>query len=129
VERIADVVKALPDFEWTLVRTQDPELPCLISFSIFEYEGLSVHPRCHSWCVPNLRVVGYGMDKGYSRAISRLAIPRLLNEINVLREPQQAVERFSRILALDPISSGVPVGNAGSYDENTLEEYFKQILN
>jgi len=38
------------------------------------------------------------MDKEYSRTISMLAIPQLLDEINVLRDPQQAEQRFQSMV-------------------------------
>ena len=42
----------------------------------------------------NLQETYYNMDKERSRAVSRLAIPQLMKEINVLRDPQQAGVRF-----------------------------------
>ena len=45
----------------------------------------------------NPRESYYDMDKEYSRVASRLAIPQLINEINVLKDPQQAEERFKRL--------------------------------
>ena len=50
--------------------------------------------RAQAWCMPNLRELCYAVDRESSRKASKLAIPQLLNEINVLRQPQEAEQRF-----------------------------------
>ena len=59
------------------------------------------------------------MDKEYSRVASMLAVQRLVNEINVLRDPQQAVERF-RLIALGPDFSGIPMEEVEKDGEEPL---------
>ena len=72
-----------------------PGLSCLCSFLLFDHgnpELFYAHRR--TWWTANLRELYYNMDKEYSQVASKLAIPQLLKEINILRNPQQAEERF-----------------------------------
>ena len=61
----------------------------------------------------NLRGLCYDMEKEYSRTLSRLAIPQLMNEI---REAQRAEERF-RLTAFGLDTSWTPMGEAEGDNE------------
>jgi len=71
------------------------------------------------WWMENIREVYYNMDKEYSRVNSRLALPRLVTEMNILRDPQQAVERF-RLISSGPGHSGTPTEEAENDNEDPL---------
>ena len=66
----------------------------------------------------------YSLDKEYSRKASGLAISQLLNEINVLREPQQAVRRF-KFVVLNP---GIYLASMLAAEVGDEEEPFEQYL-
>lgn len=63
------------------------------------------------------------MDKEYSRTISRQAIPQLLKEINILREPLRAEQRF-RLMATGPVR----VKTSENCDEEPLEQQLERTL-
>jgi len=86
------------------------------------------HSQATGWSVPGLRVLFYGLDKEYSRKVSRLAIPQLLNEINVLREPQQAAQRFKSVV-MDPDVLVESMRRAAEADdgEEPFERYLERI--
>ena len=86
------------------VNLPDPGSSHLQCFFIFEYDspgGELYHAESITWWTTNLRGLSCNMDKEYSRTASRLAIPQLINEINVLQDPRQAAQRFG-MMALDP---------------------------
>jgi len=108
IELAADMIKAVPDFGDEAGNADDQRLRCFLFFRYHEDPAKLYHPRCYGWCTTNLREKCYDIDKEYSRSVSGRAIPRLIRDINVLRDPQHAWERFSRILALGSTSSGEP---------------------
>ena len=59
------------------------------------------------------------MDKEYSRTTSGLAIPQLMNEINLLRDPRQAEERL-RLMAFGSDISWIPMEKAEEDNEESL---------
>ena len=59
------------------------------------------------------------MDKVYSRAVSKPAVPQLIKDINVLRDPGQAVQRF-KFMALDPDLPWTPMEKVG--EDNDVED-------
>jgi len=77
IKRIADLVELMPDIQFAATNPPDVKLPHLRCFFFFD------------------------VDKEHSRKASRLAIPQLLEEINVLKQPQQAEQTFV-VMALDP---------------------------
>ena len=101
VDRVADLAKAAPTIRDEM--ETDPPRPGmsrLRCFFFFKYGDLSelCYARSRMWWMENLQELCYEMDKEYSRAASRRAIPQLMNEINFLRDPKQAEERL-RLLA------------------------------
>ena len=116
----ADMAKIVPDLEDRTAIPPGPGLERLRCFFCFTYEDPQlVHTRSRTWWIENIRELYYDMDKEYSRVASTLAIPRLVNEINVLRDPQRAVERF-RLIALGPYFSGIPMGEVEKDGEEPL---------
>ena len=105
IERVADLVGILPpDLTDAPASPPDPGSSRLQCFFIFECDspgGELSQAQGTTWWATNLRELSCDMDKEHSRTVSRLAIPQLINEINVLRDPQQAAKRFG-IMALDP---------------------------
>jgi len=115
---LKEAAETLPDLEW-------PRLRC---FFFFRDDGPNKldQARAQAWCLTNLLEVCYGMDKDHSRAISRLAIPQLLNEINVIGQPRQAAERFKyMVLDLDLYRELTEKTDNGG---QPLEKQFEQIL-
>jgi hypothetical protein len=124
IEQTADIIKALPDLKDAMVNPPDLEWPRLRCVLSIKNEDLTKpdHVQVQAWCMMNLREVCYGLDKDYSHAASRLAIPQLLNEVNILREPQQAERRF-RFMVLDPDLSWALLQEIA---ENETKEPFQQ---
>ena len=72
------------------------EFPCLHCFLFFQNEDPTMpdHCRVQGWCMEHLQLLWYDLDKELSRTASKMAIPQLLDEINILRDPLQAKQRF-----------------------------------
>jgi len=111
-----------------VINPPDLELPRFRCYLFFKYEDPTRqhYGRVQSWCMQDLRKFWYTMDKDYSRAASRVAISQLKDEINFLRDPTQAVERF-RILVSDQEIAKAFLGtvHAGT---GSAEERFERIL-
>jgi len=110
------------------VGPEGPELPRLRCFLIFKDEdptGLD-YVRVLWWCMPSLQKMWYGLDKEYSRAVSRLAIPVLLIEINIRRQPREAKQFFGSI-AMNPDVFSPLVEAAEAGDDELLWERFERI--
>ena len=108
---VAEMLEILPPALYAPASPPHPSLSRLRCIFFFNYPSATVekyHARGETWWVMNLRELSYDMDKDYSRATSRLAIPELINEINVLQNPKQAAKRFG-IMALDPDLSREPM--------------------
>ena len=97
-----------------------PGMSRLRCFFFFTYDGYDKggYARSRAWWEENLRGLYYDMDKEHSRTVSGLAIPQLMNEINFLRDPQQAEQRL-RLMAFGSDISWTPTEKAGE-DEETL---------
>ena len=67
------------------------------------------------------------MDKVYSRVASRMAIPQLFDEINVLKEPLRAEQRF-RLMAIDKAIASAFLGTVAAGSEVSLEQRFEVII-
>ena len=112
IGQVADLIKISESFKdvVTVPNPPGPGLSCLRGFFFFEQKDpvlYTTHGR--TWWMTGLRELRCGMDKKYSRAASMLAISRLTNEINILRDPQQAEERF-RLMSLGLTGlSGTPM--------------------
>lgn len=126
IEETARMVKLAPEFKDAAATPPDLEWPRLRCFFCFKNDGPVKldQARVQAWCLTNLREVCYGMDKEHSRAISRLAIPQLLNEINVLGQPRQAEKRF-KYMVLDPDLHRKTTEKADKDNEQPLEKRFE----
>ena len=96
IEPVADLVEATPSIKDVETDPPSPGMSRLNCVFFFKYTVPTklYYPQRRVWWVKNLQGVFYDMNREYSRVTSRLAIPQLVNEINVLRDPQQAKERF-----------------------------------
>ena len=103
IEETAKMVNVISgyEFEDAMVNPEGPELPRLRCFLIFRNEDPTEpdYVRVLWWRMPGLQKIWYGLDKEYSRAVSRLAIPKLLTEINIRRQPRVAKELFRSMVA------------------------------
>lgn len=79
------------------------------------------------WCLPGLQGLWYGLGKEYSRTVSGLAIPELLTEINIRRQPRVAKELFRSMVA-NPDVFRVLMEAAEADDGRSLGEHFERIL-
>jgi len=116
-------------FEDAMVSPQDLESPRLRCFFIFKDEDPTEpdYVRDLWWYLPTLQNLLYGLDKEYSRAISRLAIPALLTEINIRRQPREA-KRLFWSMAVDPDLFLALTEVAEGCDGEQLGEHFERIL-
>jgi len=114
--------------EHAVINPPDLELPRFRCYLFFKHEDPTKqdYGRVQSWCMQDLRKFWYDMDKDYSRAASRVAISQLKDEINVLREPTQAEERF-RLLVSDQAIAQALLGTVHA-GEGSLEQRFERIL-
>ena len=120
IKLYADMLKITPHLTDRTANPPAPGMSRLRCFFCFTYEDPElVHTRSRIWWMENLRELYYNMDKEYSRVNSRLALPRLVTEMNVLRDPKQALERF-RLIASGPGLSGTSTGQAEKGDEEKL---------
>ena len=112
IDRVSDFIKVAISLKDSAAvpNPPGPGLSCLRGFFFFDQgDPESFYVCSRTWWMANLRELRYGMDKEYSWAASRIAIPQLENEINVRKDPRQAEEQF-RIIASDPGPSGTPMG-------------------
>jgi len=124
------MLASFPTFDDGMVNPPGMEWPRLRCFFFFKGDSTKPdHVQVIGWCVPGLRVLYCGLDKEYSRKVSRLAIPQLLEEINVIKEPQQAAERFKSVV-MDPgvlsasmTRAAVEAGN----EEEPLDQYLARL--
>ena len=121
IKTYTDMLEVSPDLKNAAVNPPRPGLSHFRCFFFFTYEDHPefVHTRSRIWWMENIREVYYNMDKEYSRVNSMLALPRLVTEMNILRDPQQAVERF-RLISLCPGLPGTPTEEAEKDSEKPL---------
>jgi len=93
-----------PTFDYRMVNPPDSEWPRLSCFFSFERDFTKpVHSQAIGWGVPWRQLaLYYNMDKEFSRTASRLAIPQLQDQINVVRDPQHAEEMFKSVVLMAP---------------------------
>jgi len=129
IEETAEIEKAAPNLKVAAAYPPDLKWPCLRGFLFFKDEDPTKpdHIRVREWRMEQLQEVFCNMGKEYSRAASRLAIPQLLNEINVLRQPQQAERRF-RLMNLDPNRCWTIMKKTEGDNKDPLERCFEQVL-
>ena len=121
IEPYADMVKIHPYLTDVSTNPPGPGLSRFRCFLFFTYEDSDlIHAQSRIMWLENVREFYYNMDKEYSRVNSMLAIPRLVTEMNILRDPQRALERFMRI-ALGSGLSGTSTEEAGEDSEVSLD--------
>jgi len=106
------------------------ELPRLRCYLFFSHEDPTKPMKCRvdAWCLDDLRELWYEMDKDYSRAASRVAISQLTDEINILREPPRAKQRFRLLVSSQDMAEPLRENAVEEGREETLEHRFEQIL-
>ena len=116
-----------------------PRLRCLVFIKDKRDPTRMERARVHSWCVANLREVYSDLDKDYSRAVAKQAIPLLVREINELKKPEEAVRKFQLMIeAPDAIRPFLDVLNMGISDDDDdddneddgelLQQYLEKLL-
>lgn len=112
-----------------------PRLRCLVFIKDKRDPTQMERARVHSWCVANLREVYSDLDKDYSRAAAKQAIPLLVREINELRKPEEAVRKFQLMVeAPDAVRPFLDVLNMGITDDDDeddgelLQQYLEKLL-
>ena len=117
---VAKMLKHTPKLDVLVASPPDPRYSHLRCFFFFKSEAPDefFHTRSRMWWT-TLREVFYNMDKEYSRAVSKLAVPQLIKDINVLRDPEQAEQRF-KFMALDLDLPWTPMEKAG--EDNDVED-------
>ena len=118
IERVADLIKISPSIKDVETDPPCPGMSRLRCFFFFRYgnPAKSCYARSRSWWMKNLRGLCYDVDKEYSLEASRLAIPQLMNEMNILRVPQQAEERL-RLVAFGSEISWTPMEKVEENEE------------
>ena len=109
-----------------------PRLRCLVFIKDKNDPTQMERARVHSWCVANLREVYSDLDKDYSRAAAKQAIPLLVREINELGEPEEAVRKFQLIAeapdVVRPFLDALNMGTTDDDDEELLQQYLEKFL-
>ena len=128
----AKVLQSMPGYDDTAVNPPGLELPRFRCFFYFQDQDPTKpdHCRIQGWCLENIQILWYDIDKEYSRAASKLAIPQLLDEINIIRDPLQAEKRFRHLVVdLDLDWARRRTTNAAGDDVELepLEEYFERL--
>ena len=124
------VTKDMPEIEYAMVDPPNLEWPRLRCFLVFKDEDPTKpgHGRVRAWCTQGLQDL-YTMDKRLSRSAARLAIPQLLEEVNVLKKPQQTGERIGFKVALDRVFPGLPVEVVKTRGvEESVDQYIDRFL-
>jgi len=131
IEETATVLAVIPGYDDRMINHPGLEWPLLRCFFFFKEEGSADKPypiRFKGWSLPGLRALWYNLDKEYSREASRMAIPQLLKEINVLKDPQQARERFKCVVGNPGIYlASMLTAKAGDDQEEPFEQYLERI--
>ena len=126
----AKVLKAMPGYEDEMV--YPPGLARFRSFFYFQDDDPTKpdHCRTQGWGLENLQLLWYDLDKEFSRAASKIAIPQLLDEINILRDPLQAEQRFRYLIVnIDLAWARIRTFNENGDDVELepLEQYFQRL--
>lgn len=88
--------------------------------------------RIHSWCAENLREIYSGLDKDYSRAVAKQAVPLLVREINESKNPEEVVHKFLLMVetpdAVRPFLDMLDMGITDDDDGELLQRYLERLL-
>ena len=126
---LKDVHDVIPSYDDALVNPPGATVPRLRCYLFFKGEDQAPNqPDCvlplggalqnpQMWC---------NMDKEYSRQTSMRAIPELLYEINVRKDPQRAEERFEHLI-FEPYASSAILDAAIAGSVEPLERYAEKL--
>ena len=99
---VADLIKISPSLGSAVAvptPSPGPGLSCLCCVFYFKHGNPEFcHGRHRTWWTANIRELYHNTDKEYSQVAAIIATRQLENEINVLKNPRQAEERF-RVIA------------------------------
>lgn len=119
----------ISDIEHAVVSPPGLDLPRFRCCLFFKYEDPTKeeYSQVQSWCMQDFREFWYSVDKDYSRVAARAAISQLKDEINILRDPSRAEERF-KLLISDPAIAQALLGTVHTSNEGSSEQLFERIL-
>ena len=119
----------MPSYEDAMVNPPSVTMPRLRCYLFFKEEDQAPNKpdimQPLGGCLPNLRM-GCNMDKEHSRQTSMQAIPELLYEINVQRDPQRAEVRF-RNLIMEPYVYSALMDAAMAGNDEPLERHLDKM--
>jgi len=133
----ADVIKIFPQLDSVVPNPTGglsdwPRLRCVILVKDRNDPTQMERARIHSCLAPNLREVFCALDKNYSQAIAKLAIPFLICEINGLKNPEETVRNLHLMIGgpevIRPFLGMVNFGLTNDDDGELLQQYFEQLL-
>ena len=84
----------------------EPRICCIFCIEVKDDATKVDLVRTQYWSVPNLKRFCSNVEKGYSRAIAKQAIPLLVNDINRLKNPQDVRCKFQMMIGV-PIRPGI----------------------
>ena len=100
IDETANVFEAVPSYKDAIVVNGPPgtTTPRLRCYLFFKEKGQGPYgpeyTRAIGWYPPHLRELWYDSDKEHSSLAAGRAIPELVNDINVRRDPRAAEESF-----------------------------------
>ena len=115
-----------------------PRLRCIFFVEDKDDPTKTERARVHSWCVPDLPWVHSHLEKDYSRAIAKQAIPLLVSDINGLKKPGEVNLKFQMMIGAPDVVPAMTTedcsGNAsnnslGDDDGGLFWQRIEQLLN
>ena len=89
--------------------------------------------RVHSWCMTDLQWFCSCLEKGYSGAIAKQAIPLLVGDINGFKKPEVARSKLQWMIGVpslvQPLLAGSSVGVSGDDDGELFRQRLERLLN
>jgi len=136
IQSYADVVKLVPELERAVANppgySEWPRLRCLVFIKDKTDPTQMERARVHSWCAGNLREVYSDLNKDYSRAAAKQAIPLLVREINESKNPEEVVRKFQLMVeapdAVRPFLDMLDMGITDDDDGELLQRYLERLL-
>ena len=132
IKPCADIIKHFPKLAERLAISPPglrPRLRCVVFVKDKDDPTRMERVRVHSQCVPDLRGLRDSIDKDYSRrAATKLAIPILLSEINLLGDPQEAERRLRSMVKEQGLTRKVIEMAENASDASVLLRGVGQIL-
>lgn len=111
----------MPGIEAVMANPPSLKWPRLRSLFIFKGENPTEASqiRIMAWCMPDLHNLCCDANIERSHAASRLALPHLLTEINAVKKPEEAEQRFMS-MASNPADSFLAIRGRGGENGEPL---------